>query len=350
MKILSLFDGIACARVALERAGISVEKYYASEIDKYALQIAQKNYPDIIQVGDITKWQYWDKCRFCKEKTTTSRVYYIDKEFKEYYAGYDLCNNCGRDTKKWINCNDIDLIIGGFPRQDLSISKRNREGLKGKRSGLFWHMVDIVRFIKPKYFMFENVASMPKKDKAIITETLWGIEPVMIDATLVSAQRRRRLFWVGRLEGDKYVKVDVPLPKDRGIYLKDILEDNPDIAPIKSKAIRVGGRGSGINDRHNWDTIRIGYLNKGGQADRIYSIEGKSVCLSANGGGRGAKTGLYAVDEIIRKLTPIECERLQGLPDSYTEGISNTQRYKCLGNAFNVDVVAHILRNLEKTT
>lgn len=336
MKILSLFDGISCARVALERAGIPVEAYYASEIDKYAIQISNKNYNDIINLGSVS-----------------------DLDVNDY------------------DFTDVDLLIGGSPCQDLSIAKKDRKGLDGERSGLFWEYVRILNEVKPKYFILENVASMPKEAKDIITETL-GVEPIMINASLVSAQNRKRLFWTN-IPG-------VTLPEDKGILLRDILEPKVDetyYVKDKSNTIRTSGRGSGIDDKHNWDTIRIGQIGNGGQGDRIYSPKGKSVALSAMGGGRGAKTGLYAVpvalrnrgdgkkpeyngtgkansmttvqtdsmvevDEIIRKLTPIECERLQGLPDNYTEGISNTQRYKCLGNAFNVDVVAHILSFIPK--
>lgn len=303
MKVLSLFDGISCARVALERAGIPVEVYYASEIDKYAIQISQKNYSDILQLGDI-------------------------KNFFLILNGNEFL--------------DIDLLIGGSPCQDLSIAKKDRKGLDGERSGLFWEYVRVLKEIKPRYFILENVNSMPKEAKQIITETL-GIEPIMINASLVSAQNRKRLFWTNI--------PNVIQPEDRGIFLKDILEPKVGsdfYVKLKSNTVRTGGRGSGINDKHNWDTIRIGQIGKGGQGDRIYSTEGKSVNLSANGGGRGAKTGLYEVNQIVRKLTPIECERLQGLPDNYTEGISTTQRYKCLGNAFNCNVVAHILSFIKK--
>ena len=334
MKILSIFDGISCARVALERAGIPVELYYASEVDKYAIQIAQKNYPDTIQLGDV-------------------------KEVNGL-------------TFHGVSRPRIDLLIGGSPCQDLSIAQKNRKGLDGERSGLFWEYVRILKEVKPKWFILENVASMPKEAKDIITKEL-GVEPIMINAALVSAQNRKRLFWTNI--------PNVKLPDDRGIFLKDILEPSVDdtftIRP-KSNTVRSSGRGSGIYNKHNWDTIRIGSINKGGQGDRIYSPEGKSVGLSALGGGRGAKTGLYIVqtprgknaggkralngkvptlsssswehnnklseNEIIRKLTPVECERLQSLPDNYTEGVSNTQRYKVLGNAFNVEVIAHILK------
>lgn len=349
MKILSLFDGISCARVALSRAGLADEllhrtdgervQYFASEIDAQAIQIAQKNYPDTIQLGDV--------------KTIT----------KDLLASY-------------MGNVEIDLLVGGSPCQDLSIAQKNRKGLDGERSGLFWEYVRILREVKPKWFILENVASMPKEAKDIITKEL-GIEPIMINAALVSAQNRKRLFWTNI--------PNVSQPDDKGIFLKDILEPSVDdtftVRP-KSNTVRSSGRGSGIDNKHNWDTIRIGSINKGGQGDRIYSPEGKSVGLSALGGGRGAKTGLYIVqtprgknaggkralngkvptlsssswehnnklseNEIIRKLTPVECERLQSLPDNYTEGISNTQRYKVLGNAFNVEVVAHILKSIAK--
>lgn len=459
MNILSLFDGISCARVALDKAGVKVNKYYASEIDKYAISVSRKQYPGIEQLGSVTELK-------------------------------------GEDFK------DIDLIIGGSPCQDLSIAKQGREGLKGSRSGLFYDMLRLINDIKPKYFVLENVNSMPKAAKETITGELFGIEPIMINAALVSAQNRKRLFWVGKLVGDTYEKVDVGLPEDKGIILRDILEgevedkyylnnsaiktlnrdsygakgsvadqdgktktltasagggggngihiaiDNKGKEKLKSNTIRVSGRGSGINDKHNWGTIRIGQIGKGGQGDRIYSKEGKSVALSANGGGRGAKTGLYEVSGAasrtypripngeprekrielrkddkansmtsvqgdsmvaiipeatkkgyavatdgqsvdlsfpksktrrgrvgdkaknlmtssnigvftggaIRKLTPIECERLQSLPDNYTAkgitekgevDISNSQRYKALGNAFNVEVVTHILTYLK---
>lgn len=338
MKILSLFDGISCGRVALERANIPVEAYYASEIDKYAIQISQKNYPDIIQVGDV------------KLLTSAKNI---------------LC----RDATEFHDTGYIDLLIGGSPCQDLSIAKKDRKGLDGERSGLFWEYVRILKETKPKYFILENVNSMPKEAKQIITDT-FGVEPIMINASLVSAQNRKRLFWTN-IPG-------VTLPEDKGILLRDVLEPKVDdsfIVKPKSNTVRTSGRSSGIDDKHNWDTIRIGQIGKGGQGDRIYSTKGKSVALSALGGGRGAKTGLYAValrnrgqgkkpeigghkanamttvqtdsmimeNTTIRKLTPVECERLQGLPDNYTDGVSNSQRYKACGNAFNVDVVAHIL-------
>lgn len=318
ITVLSLFDGISCARVALERLGYN-PKYYASEVDKYAIQVGMKNYPYNIQLGDV--------------RGVTGSA------FNE----------------------PIDLLIGGSPCQDLSIAKANRKGLDGDRSGLFWEYVRILHEVKPRYFVLENVNSMPKEAKRIITEAM-GVEPIMINAALVSAQSRKRLFWTN-IPG-------VVLPADRGLVLEDIIEGgypvNLRCYPLKSYCIDANYHKS-ENLKHHlthhlrqliFDPVRVGQYNSGGQGDRVYSVQGKSVSLSANGGGRGAKTGLYELkchgyvpngEYIIRKLTPVECERLQSLPDGYTEGISKTQRYKCLGNAFNVEVVKHILSFMEAT-
>ena len=295
MNVLSLFDGISCSRVAL---GDRVKTYYASEVDKYAIKIALKNYPDTIQLGDV---------------------------------------------RNIVIPDNIDLLIGGSPCQDLSIAKKGRKGLDGERSGLFWEYVRILKEAKPKYFILENVASMPKEAKEIISEAL-GVQPIMINASLVSAQNRKRLFWTNiKVEG---------LPEDRGILLKDILQPDAEIderMTSNGKAFCLDAsyyKGSSAKhsiEKKNRTMVRLGHIGKSNaQANRVYSTEGKAVPLSANGGGLGAKTGLYEVNG-IRKLTPIECERLQSLPDNYTEGISNTQRYKCLGNGFNVEVIKHIL-------
>jgi len=305
INVLSLFDGISCARFALETNGFHIENYYASEVDKYAIQIAQKNYPSTKQVGSVV----------------------------------------GLDGSRF---SGVDLLVGGSPCQDLSIAKKGRKGLDGERSGLFWEYVRVLNEVKPKYFILENVASMSKDARETITEVM-GVEPIMIDAALVSAQRRRRLFWTNI--------PNIVLPKDRGIYLKDILQKTVDAKYITKMdftkridyKIHTGNfdgkavplRATDYKGTHN--VIRIGTLNSGGQGDRIYSPDGKSVTLSANGGGRGAKTGLYKIGDVVRRLTPVECERLQCLPDNYTEGLSDTQRYKTLGNGFNVEVVKHIL-------
>ena len=320
MNVLSLFDGISCARVALDRIGIEVNAYMASEIDKNAIKVSNKNYPDIIRVGSVV----------------------------------------GLEVE-----GQIDLLIGGSPCQDLSIAKKGRKGLDGDRSGLFWEYVRIMKECKPQWFILENVASMPQADRDIITREM-GVEPVMFNASLVSAQSRKRLFWTN---------IPFTLPEDKGILLKDILQSNVDDSFYVNKTMNANGKttgkvgyigegeqyGQGGQAHRVYSTdgktptlssgpalVKIGHIGgSDAQANRVYETNGKSCTLSANGGGLGAKTGLYQSNDRIRKLTPVECERLQGLPDNYTEGVATTHRYKCLGNSFNVDVIAHILTRVK---
>ncbi len=289
MKVLSLFDGISCARVALERAGLPVERYYASEIDKYAIQISKKNYPDIEHIGSVTDI-LWDK-----------------------------------------NGEQVELLIGGSPCQDLSISKsKTRKGLKGNKSSLFYEYVRILREVKPKYFILENVASMPFDDKNIISDTL-GVEPIEINANWFGAQDRRRLFWTN---------IPVELPTEQNdTMLGDILESNVDEKYYYNDfPFEIYG-----------DTTKrvIGKIEVAGHdiLKRVYNRLMKAPTVTTCGGGN---TQHKVFDNNrVRKVTPLEYERLQGLPDNYTTGISDSQRYKCLGNAFNTDVIAHILSFIE---
>ena len=353
MNVLSLFDGISCARVALDVADITVNKYYACEIEKNAIKVSKNNYPDIISLGSVI------------------------------------------DFKKDMIKEPIDLLIGGSPCQDLSIAKKERKGLEGDRSSLFFEYVRIKNEMKPKYFILENVASMRKEDRDIISGIM-GCEPVMFNASLVSAQTRKRYFWTN---------IQFDLPEDKGILLKDILQPDGDVdermvnkegkAYVLTAAYPFAVEKNSVEKKQRTmvkfnetaqtgknETKKLGYMgdkdhqakrvyseigklpalnaicnsmvkvghigNSDSQGNRVYSPDGKSCTLNANGGGLGAKTGLYEMNSKIRKLTPIECERLQSLPDNYTEGIAITNRYKCLGNAFNVDVVAHILKQIKK--
>lgn len=290
MKVLSLFDGISCGRLALERAGITVDRYVAYEIEPNAIKVSKANWDDIEHCGDVTT-----------------------ADFNQYKG--------------------FDAIIGGFPCQDLSINKKNREGLEGKRSGLFWYMVRAIEEVKPKYFLVENNYKMPQKDQDIITETL-GVEPILIYSGKVSAQSRYRLYWTNI--------PNVQQPEDLHIYLEDIVEHSG----IKEKDfVKITKFNNKIYN--NCDRpVRIGTIGKGGQGERVYSIEGKSVTLTANGGGRGAKGGLYLIDGTVRKPTPVECERLQTLPDNYTDCLSDNERRKVIGNGWTVDVIAHIFSYL----
>lgn len=313
LKVVSLFDGISCGQVALNKVGFEVDSYYASEIDKNAIKITMKNYPNTIQLGDV----------------------------------YDI------DYSKLEN---IDLVIGGSPCTHWSIAKKDREiTSEGIGFDLFMQYVRAIKELKPKYFLYENNYSIHKNIKDAISEQL-GVNPIMINSALLSAQQRKREYWTNI--------PNIIQPQDKGLVLCDILQSNIDkkyninenaipkyiknnipkgFKSLEDKAHTVTAsihKGYG-ND--GLTCIRVGSFNKGGQGDRIYSDEGKSGTISANGGGRGAKTGLYEVGDVIRRLTPLECERLQTLPDNYTEGLSDTQRYKGIGNGWTVDVIAHIL-------
>ena len=348
MKVLSLFDGISCGMLALQRAGIPVECYDAFEIDKYAVTVSKRNFPVIVHHGNV-----------------------YDGDFTQF-KGYDL-------------------LLGGSPCTYWSIAKKDREvDCNGEGFRLFKEYVRALEESGCKYFLYENNYSVHQRIKDEISKTL-GVEPIMINTALVSAQNRKRCYWT-----------NIPFtsfPEDKGILLKDVLESGVawqdksycmtasyDGAVIYNTlerkqrtmvAVPVGAAQRGryvdgekteqhIEVREDGKSnclttvqkdslvcslVRIGHYGKGGQGQRIYSVVGKSVTLSANGGGQGAKTGLYKIDlpdgaYVIRKLTPVEAERLQTLPDNYTAGISNTQRYKCIGNGWTVDVIAHILGGL----
>ena len=340
MNILSLFDWISCGRLALERAWIQVDKYFASEIDKYAIQVTKKNYPDTIHIGSV-----------------------IDI----WYSDWKLLLAWGQESR-----TSIDMIIGGSPCQDLSIAKKDGKWLQWEKSSLFFEYVRLLKEVKPKYFLLENVASMKKADKEEITRILKKIYPdtqcYLINSALVSAQNRKRLYWTNIQW--------VEQPEDKWIILRDILEESVDNKYIVDRntnwykennncyyqlnkawklrqwyeIFKDESKTYSLNCSHAWNTmVRVWQFNSWWQWDRVYSPEWKSVSLSANGGGRGAKTGLYEVPPVIRKLTPIECERLQTLPDNYTEGISNTQRYKAIWNGWTVDVIAHIFSFMNKS-
>ena len=280
MNILSLFDGMSCARIALDRANIPVTNYYASEIDKYAIKVSQANYPEIIQLGDVQ-----------------------DISFKE---------------------GDIDLLIGGSPCQGFSFAGKQLN-FDDPRSKLFWEYVKMLRVLKPKYFLLENVR-MKQKYQDVITEML-GVEPVMINSSLVSAQNRKRLYWTN---------IVFNMPEDKGINLKDILSDaqEPMLSLVHTeKAIEYMNRQ--VKDgRTHWD------FNHHSDASN-----NKSSCITANM-YKGVPYNVLVQNDCIRKLDPVECERLQTVPDNYTAHVSNTQRYKMLGNGFTVDVIAHILKGI----
>ena len=355
MNVLSLFDGMSCGQIALDRAGINVDNYYAFEIDKYTIKVTMENFPNTIQMGDVSN-----------------------------------IGNCGID---W---SSIDLIIGGSPCQGFSLAGKQL-AFNDPRSKLFFIYSDILTYLKmvnPTIkFLLENVR-MKKEYLGIISEHL-GAQSVCINSALVSAQNRTRHYWCNWL---------IKQPIDEGILLKDILEtDGVGIIKSHGEFKRRDNKSQCLDanyhkgaDNHgqrtlvmqkprgknngglkaldgktpcltanSWEQnnklVFIGGLEKGRRLDdgknlsrnfregaRIYSTEGKGACLSSNSkGGEGGFTGLYGTSkENYRKLTPIECERLQTVPDNYTNHVSNSQRYKMLGNGWTVDVIAHIFRSM----
>lgn len=297
MRVLSLFDGMSCGLQALKEAGIPVEVYYASEIDKYATQISEKNHPEIIRLWDVNNWRDWDI---------------------------------------W----EIDIIIWWSPCQDLSSAGKGA-WLSWARSWLFWIMLDIIHHYKPKYFLLENVASMSKENKKIITDAIW-VEPILINSWLLTAQNRKRLY-----------RTNIPWiiqPEDKWILLKDILEENVDKSFYMNAKQIMWIRKSKYRDRNpyyvDW---KIWTLKIGGDVKRIFATQLGSSPKFWNCCGsdkwytlRASNPNWVFIGGEIRYITPIEAERLQWLPDNYTEWVSKTQRYKMIGNWWTIPIISRI--------
>lgn len=291
LRVLSLFDGISCGMIALKRAGIPVGRYVAYEIEPNAIKISKKNYPQIEQCGDVTK-----------------------EDFTKY--------------------KDFDLLIGGSPCQDLSNYKYDRgevKGLDGEKSSLFYYYVKALKEVKPKYFLLENVASMEKKWADVISEEL-GVEPIMINSALVCAAERKRLYWTNI--------PNIEQPEDKGIVLKDIVipsNEVPDKYWYTKYPITV----------HDGD-VKVKatiHLNSHKQAKEVYGLNHKCNTLLCDGNGGNLVKKIYQ-DNRVRKLTPLEYERLQTLPDYYTDCVADSRRYTAIGNGWTVDVIAHIFKSL----
>lgn len=289
MNVLSLFDGLSCGQIALNRIGIEYEKYFASEIDKDAIKVTMKNYPNTIQLGDITK-----------------------------INGYDL--------------PQIDLLIGGSPCQGFSFAGKQLN-FGDPRSKLFFEFVRLKNEVKPKYFLLENV-KMKKEYEDVISEHL-GVKPIQINSSLVSAQNRVRLYWTNI--------PNIEIPKDKGLILKDIIEDLP-FNMDREKYSYVSKECLGKSLCHQ---IGIGNFKGGNQLKRIYSITGKCPTLTTISGGCQQKK-ISNGNGRWRELSPIEYERLQTVPDNYTEGVKSSSRYTMLGNGWTVDVIAHIFSSLKE--
>jgi DNA-cytosine methyltransferase len=292
MNVLSLFDGISGARLALEAAGFKVNEYFSSEVDKSCVQVSSLRFPDQVSIGDV------------------------------------------RDIRKK-NLPKIDLLIGGSPCQDLSNAFKG-DGLAGARSSLFYEYVRLLDELKPKAFLLENVQNSHKH----LMDDEIGVAGVAINSALFSAQSRPRCYWTN---------IDIPtLPTDNKIVMKDILEREVDEyfyldnrisrATVKNLNPEPTRRSSGI--------IKLGDIDHSVLRDnerqrRVYSVKGKSPTLLAR-----TDTPKILANSKIRKLTPLECERLQCIPDNFTEGFSMSSRYKMVGNGFTVSVVQHILSGM----
>lgn len=327
MNVLSLFDGMRCGRIALERAGIAVDSYYASEIDKHAIKVGDANYPDAINLGDANIWREWD-----------------------------------------IDWRSISLLIAGSPCQGFSFAGKQL-AFDDPRSAMFFVYADIlhhIRSVNPDVkFFLENVR-MKKEHLNIITEYL-GVEPAFINSSLASAQNRQRYYWANW---------DFNEPEDRGIVLADVLE--PDL-PSCGVGARIVGRKlneQGKRDDYNKDIKISQYLEcrkdqKAGCMTTVYKDsvvpyfktdkrlkikfnQSKASCLTggANSGGNHSDVDILVIDpDVCRRYSITECERLQTVPDGYTQnkGVSNRQCYKMLGNGWTVDVIAHIFKGMNST-
>ena len=370
MNVLSLFDGMSCGQIALNRAGVKYNKYFASEVDKYAIQVAQANYPQTIQLGDVKQVQ---------------KSFFID--------------------------DPIDLLMGGSPCQGFSFAGKQLN-FNDPRSKLFFEFIRLRDALKPKYVLLENVR-MKKESENVITKYM-GFPPQAINSASVSAQNRHRLYWFGYLnEALEYEQIPIPSVEDKGIVIKDILEDLPfeDIPNYLNNTWCGRRRGDLVKSVDDpkahcltasmWKGQIPTFVKKPiqvGEAEnikgydiikRVYSPNGKAPTLTTmQGGHREPKVAIGRIvnrrldengvrkddqlelpftkqlafididksnclttiqkdnvvvqKELYRKLTPLECERLQTVPDNYTNHVSKTQRYKMLGNGWTVDVICHL--------
>jgi DNA (cytosine-5)-methyltransferase 3A len=377
MNVLSLFDGMSCGQIALNKAGIKYDAYFASEVDKYAIKVAQANYPNTIQIGDVTK---------------------VDHTRLPF--------------------GGIDLLMGGSPCQGFSFAGKQLN-FDDPRSKLFFEFIRLRDELKPKYVLLENVR-MKKESENVITKYM-GFSPQAMNSADVSAQNRHRLYWFGYLnESLEYEQIPISPIKDKGIVIKDILEDLPfeDIPNYLNNTWCGRRRGDLVKSVDDpkahcltasmWKGQIPTFVKKPvqvGVADnikgydiikRVYSPNGKSPTLTTMQGGHRQpkvaigrsrivnrrldengvrkdnqlelpftkqlevssadksnclttvqKDNVVVHKELYRKLTPLECERLQTVPDNYTNHVSKTQRYKMLGNGWTVDMIAHIFKGIK---
>lgn len=290
MNVLSLFDGMSAGMIALERAGIKVDNYFASEVDKHAIKVSKTNWSNIIHIGDVTKVSY------------RQGVLYTES------GQYDV---------------KIDLLIGGSPCQSLS-NLGDGSGLDGK-SGLFYHYLRIREEIEAENselkFLLENVVG--KKSGIDEISKLMNVDAVLFNSNLVSAQNRARYYWTN---------IDFNIPSDKGLVVKDILEEG-----VPELSILTPGRAKWVVSESGKQCF-----------DKRYAVLDpiKANCLTARSDASWNSNYVTREGQITR-LTPIEYERLQTVPDNYTSCVRTSERYKMLGNGWTVDVIVEIIKSLK---
>lgn len=298
INVLSLFDGMSCGQIALERAGIEVNKYFASEIKPHAIELTQHNYPNTIQLGDVTKIK-------------------------------------AKDLPK------IDLLIGGSPCQDFSSANKEKLGLQGEKSGLFYEYLRLLNELKPKYFLLENVA-MDDFSYAAISEML-GTYPTNINSELVSGQLRQRSYWTNigpehrDLFGNRYSMI--PQPKNKKIKFQDILESGY-TDRLKARCLLES---ESRNPGSTFSSLRrymiMGFINVVFKDEATYEKYSKM---------NEDQMRENFIDGDIRKLNQIEMERLQTVPEGYTDILKRNDAACLLGDGWTVDVIAHIFKYIEQ--
>jgi DNA-cytosine methyltransferase len=326
VKVLSLFDGMSCGRIALERAGFEIEAYFASEIDKHAMKVSADNWRDVTHIGDVTKIRFQDGV--------------LHTEVGDFEVG------------------KIDLVLAGSPCQGFSLAGKQL-AFDDEHSKLYFVFESILKSIQSENpdvkFILENV-KMKSEHKAVITERL-SVEPVSINSSLVSAQNRYRLYWTNIGE--------IIQPEDKGLVLDNVLEEN-----IAEKYFIKGGRLKWletfgelkvkqgyvafnptkakcltVRSEPSWNCTYIVQWPHGTNKGGMRALDGKTPAMTIS--SLESNNLLVDKEQMVRKLTPVECERLQTVPDGYTKCVSDSQRYKMLGNGWTVDVIAHILKGLK---
>lgn len=320
MRVLSLFDGISCGQLALNRVGITPDFYFASEIEKASIKVTQENFPNTIQIGDVTKVKFEDGMLFWEGGSA--------------FVG------------------EIDLLLAGSPCQGFSVAGKGL-AFDDPRSALYFEFERLLKEINPKFWLLENV-KMKVEHRDTISSRL-GVQPISINSSLVSAQNRFRWYWTN-ISG-------IALPEDKNICLQDILEEEVEekyfikagrlswlqkFGEVKEKQGYVAfnpkkAKTLTVRPEPSWNTTYIVQWPHGSNKGGFRALDGKCPSMTTSS---WEHNNLLLTNGMVRKLTPVECERLQTVPDNYTNCLSDSQRYKVLGNGWTVDVICHILEKM----